>query len=70
MSAAGNVYRTKPIDARCNFVWERILKGSIRFDCVATAENVADIFTKALLREPFLKFRALLVVSKSTAKFN
>ena len=67
---AGNFNRTKPIDIRYHFVRERIAKGSVRVDYVATAENVADIFTKAQSREPFFKFRALLVVSRSTVKFN
>ena len=67
---AGNFNRTKHIDVRYHFVRERITKGNVRVDYVSTAENVADIFTKALPREPFFKFRALLVVSKRTVKFN
>ena len=67
---AGNFNRTKHIDVRYHFVRERIAKGCVRVDYVATAENVADIITKALPREPFFKFRALLVVSRSKVKFN
>ena len=67
---AGNFQRTKHIDVRYHFVRERIQKGSVRVDYVPTSENVADIFTKALPREPFFKFRAMLVVSKSSIKFD
>ena len=40
----------------------------MRGDYVPTAENVMDIFIKALLRELFFKYQALLVVSKRTVK--
>ena len=39
-------------------------------DYVTISEIVADIITKALLREAFFKFRALPVVSKATINFN
>ena len=37
---------------------------------VSTSENVADIFTKALAREAFIKFCGLWVVPKSVIKLN
>ena len=64
----GNHQRTKHIDVRYHFVRERIHRGSVRVDYVPTSDNVADIFTKALPREPFIKFRGMLIVSKSSIK--
>ena len=66
----GNFQRTEHIDVRYHFVRERIQKGSIRVEYVSTSEVVADRITKALARETFFKFRAILVVSKTTIKFN
>ena len=63
---AGNFARTKHIDVRYHFVRERLERGDIRVDYVCTDEQVADIFTKALARDLFKKFRARLVVPKST----
>ena len=65
----GNFQRTKHIDVRYHFVRERIQRGSVRVDYVPTSDNVADIFTKALPREPFFKFRSMLVVSRATINF-
>ena len=67
---AGSHSRIKHINVRYHFVRERIQRGSVGIDYVPTSENVADIFTKALAREPFFKFRAMLVVPKSSIKFN
>ena len=64
----GNHQRTKHIDVRYHFVRERLHRGSVRVDYVPTSDNVADIFTKALPREPFIKFRGMLIVSKSSIK--
>ena len=66
---AGNFARTKHIDVRYHFVRERLERGDIRVDYVRTDEQVADIFTKALPKELFKKFRARLVVSKSSLQF-
>ena len=38
---------------------ERIAKINVRFDNFATAENVADIFTKALEMDAFLKVQSI-----------
>ena len=67
---ARNFNRIKHIDVRYHFVQERMTMGNVRVDYMPTAENVADIFTKALPRESFCEFRALLVVSKRTVEFN
>jgi len=66
---AGNFSRTKHIDVRYHFVRERLERGEIRVDYVRTDEQVADIFTKALPRDLFKKFRARLVVSRSSLQF-
>ena len=63
---AGNFARTKHIDICYDFVRERAERGDIRVDYVCTEEQVADIFTKAIPREPFKKHRARLVVSRSS----
>ena len=44
--------------------------GYPRIENVPTSKNVADIFTKSLAPKPFLKFFTMLVVPKSTIKFN
>ena len=55
----GNFNWTKHIDERYHFVRERITKGNFCVDYVPTANNLMEIFTKALPREPFFKFRAV-----------
>ena len=67
---AGNINKIYHIDVMYHFVRERIANGIVSVDYVVTAENVAEIFTKALPREPLFKFGLLLVVSRSTFKFN
>ena len=62
--------RINQINVRYRFVLKRIAKGSVRVHYVATAENEAGILTKALRRKPIIIFRALIVVSRSTVKFN
>jgi hypothetical protein len=66
---AGNFSRTKHIDVRYHFVRERLERGDIRVDYVRTDDQVADIFTKALSRDLFKKFRGKLVVSRSSLHF-
>ena len=45
--------RTKHIDIQHHFVRERVEAGDVELVACATANQVADIFTKALPREPF-----------------
>lgn len=52
--------RSKHIDVRHHFVRECIARGDIEVSYVPTAENLADIFTKALPRERFVILRTLL----------
>ena len=49
----------------CNIIL--YVSGSERVDYMPTSNNVANIFTKALPREPFIKFCSMLVVSRTTA---
>ena len=66
---AGNFARTKHIDVRYHFVRERRERGDVRVDYVCTSEQVADIFTKALPRDQFKKFRERLVLPRSSVQF-
>ena len=40
--------RTKHIEIDCHIVWEHIDRGEIKTAYVATEDQIADIFTKAL----------------------
>ena len=66
---SGSHQRTKHIDVRHHFVRERIQRESIRVDYIPTSDNVADVFTKALQRDQFFKFRQRLIVPRSTVQF-
>ena len=52
--------RTKHIDIRHHFLRDNVEKGFIIMKFCATEDQIADIFTKALVREPFLKNRLSL----------
>ena len=58
--------RTKHIDVRHNFLRDCFEKGEISMEFVATADQVADIFTKALPRDVFEKNRLALGLIKIT----
>ena len=47
--------RTKHIDVR-----DHVEKGNVMLTHVRTEDQVADIFTKGLLREPFERLRVIL----------
>ena len=53
--------RTKHIDRRHYFIRECVEDGKIRVPFVATADNVADFFTKLQPRDSFRKFRLLIM---------
>jgi hypothetical protein len=59
----GEHRRTKHIDYRHHFVRERVQKKDIRLDYIDTEDQLADILTKALDTNRFLKLRDMLVVS-------
>ena len=52
--------RTKHIDVRHHFLRDHVEKGNAMLTHVRTEEQVADIFTKGLSREPFQQLRVLL----------
>ena len=62
----GNHRNSKHIDYRHHFVREGVQRGDIAMEYVTTAEQLADIFTKALDPILFIKFRDRLVVSRAT----
>ena len=45
--------RTKHIEIRHNFLRENVQKGHISIEKVSSEDNIADILTKPLKREPF-----------------
>ena len=55
--------RTKHIDTRFHFVREIIANNILSISYCPTDEMIADIFTKALSRFKFEKFRTLLGIA-------
>ena len=53
--------RTKHVDVKYHFVTETVEQGGVKLKWVPTAEQEADIFTKALAAPVFEKFRAALM---------
>ena len=49
--------RAKHIDLRYHFVRDHVLDGTVAFQYCPSEDNVADIFTKPLPRDLFVKFR-------------
>ena len=49
--------RSKHIDVQYHFLRDCVQKGTIQLEYIQTNEQVADIFTKALCRHSFMKFR-------------
>ena len=49
--------RSKHIDIRYHFLRDCVQRGTIRLEYIETNEQVADIFTKALCRQSFVKFK-------------
>jgi hypothetical protein len=54
--------RSKHIDTKYHFLRECIEDGKVEVEHVGTAEQVADIFTKALGRVKFIELRSALGV--------
>ena len=62
--------KTKHITIKFHFLREQVLEQKVKLDYVPSKEQVADIFTKPLLREAFEYLRQKLgVVSASLIKF-
>ena len=49
--------RTKHIDIRHHFLHDHALKGDISLNFISTDNQVADIFTKPLKEDIFMRFR-------------
>lgn len=49
--------RTKHIDIHHHFLRDHVLKGDVKATFVDTHNQLADIFTKPLAKEPFYKIR-------------
>ncbi|KAG7565068.1 Zinc finger CCHC-type superfamily [Arabidopsis suecica] len=58
--------RSKHIDTRYHYIRECVNKKDVLLEYVKTHDQVADIFTKPLKREDFIKMRSLLGVTKSS----
>ncbi|XP_050915603.1 secreted RxLR effector protein 161-like [Lathyrus oleraceus] len=54
--------RTKHIDIRNHFLHDHVLQGDVEVTFVDTYNQLADIFTKPLAREPFYKIRRELEI--------
>ncbi|XP_071708375.1 secreted RxLR effector protein 161-like [Rutidosis leptorrhynchoides] len=52
--------RTKHIEMRYHFIREKVLSGEKKLANVRTNDQVADIFTKALIKAKFMEFREAL----------
>ena len=52
-----NHSRTKHIDIRHHFLRDNIEKGIINLEHISTENQIADIFTKPLLENSFIKLR-------------
>ena len=61
--------RLHHIDYRYHFVRERVNSGDIVLEYIATRDQLADIFTKALEPAKFIPLRDKIVVRKSLLKF-
>ncbi|GJW97231.1 hypothetical protein Tco_0179039 [Tanacetum coccineum] len=53
--------RTKHIEIRHHFLRDNVQKGNISIEKVTSEDNIADILTKPLKREPFTNLRLALV---------
>ena len=52
--------RTKHIDVRHHFLRDHVEKGNVMLTHVRTEDQVANMFTKGLSREPFEQLRVML----------
>ena len=55
--------RTKHLDVRYHWIRERVDRGELIVGQIATADNIADVFTKALPGPQFLNLRKCLGIS-------
>ena len=64
----GNYRNSKHIDYRHHFAREGVQRGDIKLVYGETLKQTADILTKALDPEKFIRFRDALVMSRSLLK--
>lgn len=64
----GSLRKTKHVDITHQFVLDRLTRGDLDFTYVPSSENIADIFTKGLVKETFEKLRNKMGVCKITKK--
>jgi hypothetical protein len=65
----GEHRRSKHIDYRYHFVRERVHQGDVVVDSVQSQDNIADIYTKPLQRDLFLKLRNRMLSDGSQLQF-
>jgi hypothetical protein len=63
-----SLHKTKHIDNKAHYIRDLIRKGYVDIIYIHTSLQVADIFTKALGIEPFLKHRIVLLGSPPTGE--
>jgi hypothetical protein len=57
--------RSKHIDVRHHFIRDHVAAKTFRLNYVPTATNLADVFTKALPREPHSRFSRLIMTAEA-----
>jgi hypothetical protein len=57
--------RSKHIDVRHHFIRDHVAAKRFRLNYVPTATNLADVFTKALPREPHSRFSRLILTAEA-----
>lgn len=60
--------RSKHIDTRYHFIREYIARKEVQIKYVKSQDQAADIFTKPLKQEDFVRFRSLLGVTGSSLR--
>jgi ABC-type hemin transport system ATPase subunit len=62
--------RSKHIKTKFHFIWECIDQGEISLEAVSTADQLADILTKALVKVRFQDLRGRIGVIKLQSTLN
>lgn len=58
-------FKTKHNEVRHHFIWDHIAKGDCIMEYVNTNNQLANIFTKPLLRDKFYGIRSLRILDES-----
>lgn len=59
--------RTKHVDVKYNFITDTITSGVIQSKWISTTDQQADLFTKPLSREVFVRFRDMMMMKVKSA---